>query len=106
MDFLLSSEDKEFEREISLFVDGGVYSGETIITFNSETDSQTIVYPQDKNVLLGEGIYEVQVYVYENASLKFDGNTYEQCVDVPSGFGGFFGATKKECFEVNLSNHI
>jgi len=56
---------------------------------------------------LGEGQYEISVYVYKNSSLKLDETTREQCVEVPqSGLGGLIGLTKQECFDVTMPAQI
>ncbi len=81
--------------------------GNAIISFVSDEVSKTIVYPEQKNVELSEGQYEISVYVYKNSSLKLAETTHEQCVEVPqSGLGGLFGLTKKECFEVKMPAQI
>ena len=78
-----------------------------VISFVSNEVSKTIVYPEQKNVELSEGQYEISVYVYKNSSLKLAETTHEQCVEVPqSGLGGLFGLTKKECFEVKMPAQI
>ena len=81
--------------------------GTAIINFVSDKSSKTIVYPEQKNVELSEGQYEVSVYIYKNSSLKLAETTREQCVEVPqSGLGGLVGLTKQECFEVTMPSQI
>ncbi len=99
--------DKEFERPVSIYIDGKLYSGEAIISFLSQDSVQTLSYPSNKNVDLSEGTYEIQVQVYKNSSLNFASTTREQCVEIPSsGIGGLFGATKEECFEINVPEQL
>jgi len=95
--------DKIYNLDVNL-IGGG---DNAIISFLSDDISKTIVYPEQKNVELSEGQYEIKVYVYKNSSLKLAETTREQCVEVPqSGLGGLFGLTKKECFEVKMPAQI
>ena len=99
--------DKLYKIEIDLKLDSKSYNKDAIITFISDRYSKTIVYPEQKTIELSEGQYEVQVYVYRNSSLKIEGATTRQCVEVPqSGLGGFFGLTKEKCFEVEIPSQI
>jgi hypothetical protein len=98
--------DKLYEKEVVLKVDGRLYNGKAIINFISSDDSRTVVYPEQKNVELSEGEYEIQAYIYEESSLNLQSGTYEQCIDVASGIGGLFGITKKQCFDVQIPSQI
>lgn len=99
--------DKEFEKKVSIAIGGKRYSGEAIISFSSENSVQSISYPSNDKIILGEGDYEIQVQVYKNSSLSFAATTKEQCVDVPSsGVGGILGFTEKECFDINIPEQI
>ncbi|MCA9487374.1 MAG: hypothetical protein KC516_00240 [Nanoarchaeota archaeon] len=99
--------DKEYSKEIVLKKDGQVYNGNAIVTFNSLEDSQTILIPNSKEVVLSEGDYEIQISTYKNSSLSLAETTQEQCVDVPAtGIGAFFGAKKQECFEITIPEQI
>ena len=99
--------DKEFEKEVSISIGGKTYSGNSIISFSSEDSMQSIAYPENNKIKLGEGDYEVQVQVYKNSSLSFAETTKEQCVEIPSsGLGGLIGFTEKECFEINIPAQI
>jgi len=92
---------KEYEEEISLILGNKSSQERAIISFVSDGDSKTIVYPETKRVKLSEGNYNLKVYIYENSSLKFPETTKEQCIEVPvSGIGGIFGFKKTECSEV------
>jgi len=94
--------DKIYELDVELNK-----GGTAIISFVSDDASKTIVYPEQKSVELGEGQYEISVYVYKNSSLKLDETTREQCVEVPqSGLGGLIGLTKQECFDVTMPAQI
>jgi len=99
--------DKEFEKKVTIAIKGKTYSGNAIISFSSEDSIQSIAYPENNKIVLGEGNYEVKVQVYKNSSLNFAATTREQCVEIPSsGIGGFVGLTEKECFEVTTPEQI
>ncbi len=100
--------DKNYEKEIELNVDNSVYDKEAIINFISEKgSSETVVYPEQKSISLSEGEYDIEVYIYEESEIEFEGGTKEQCVDVPrSGVGGLLGFTKEDCYEVEVPSQI
>jgi hypothetical protein len=98
---------KLYDKDIQLKIDGQNYNKEAVIYFNSDGISRTVFYPEQKSVSLGEGDYEVQVYIYKNSTLKIGATTQEQCVDVPqSSIGGILGLTKKECFTSEIPAQI
>lgn len=99
--------DRIYDKNVELTVDGVPYNGEAIVTFSGEAGSRTILYPSQKEIGLSEGSYTVQVSIYRNSSLVLEGTTYEQCVDVPAGgVGGFFGFTRKNCYDVDIPEQI
>ena len=99
--------DKLYKKNIRLNLDGMGYNNDAIINFVSSKLSKTIVYPEQKNIELSEGQYEIQVYIYENSSIKLEETINEQCIDVPkSGFGGLIGLTQKKCFDVEVPAQI
>ena len=99
--------EKEFEKEVSVYIEGRLYSKEAIVTFLSTDSSQTISYPENNKISLSEGNYEIQVQVYKNSSLNFASTTREQCVEIPSSsIGGALGVTKEECFEIAVPEQI
>jgi len=94
---------KLYDLNVELNLDNSEYSGDALITFVSGDKSKTVVYPQQKDVVLSEGEYEVTAYIYKNSSLNFGATSTEQCVQIPqTGFGGLLGLNRKECFEVNV----
>ncbi len=94
---------KLYEKEVSISLDRKPYSGEAIVTFIPESGegSTTIVYPEQKQVKLTSGQYEVQVYIYRTSELKIPQTVQKQCMEVPtSGIGGIFGITQEKCFDI------
>jgi len=99
--------DKLYRVNVDLKLDASSYNKDAIISFVSDEASKTVVYPQQRTVELGEGEYEIQVYIYENASLNLEAMTTEQCMEVPqTGVGGLFGLTKEQCFDVEIPAQI
>ncbi len=100
--------DKIYSVNVSLKLDGKAYNRGALISFiSNDSFSKTIYYPEQKNLDLIEGEYEVQVQIYKNSTLKLGSSVREQCVDVPRGvLGGLFGLTKKRCFNVEVPEQI
>ena len=95
--------DKLYNLNVDLKIDGRKHEGNAILYFVSEKSSQTVVYPEQTFVQLSEGIYEVQVYTYQESEIIFKETILEQCVEIPrSGVGGFFGLNKEKCFNVQV----
>ena len=98
---------KLYDIPIQLKLDKQNYNKDAIISFVSDDYSETVIYPQQTSVKLGEGKYEVQVYIYKNSSLTLGATKQEQCVTVPrSSIFGMIGLTKEECFEVEVPAQI
>ena len=94
---------KLYEKEVNLKVDGNNYNEEAIIMFISNDSSTTLAYPEQKDVELSQGQYEVQVYIYRTSSIRIPETTQEQCMEVPtSGLGGIFGLTQEKCFDLTI----
>ncbi len=99
--------DKLYSMNVNLKLDGVNYRGQAIISFVSDKDSKTIVYPDQKEVELSEGQYEIQAFIYKNSSLSLESTTYQQCLDVPqSGVGGILGLTDQKCFDVEVPSQV
>jgi hypothetical protein len=94
---------KLHELNVDLKLDGKTYMGDAIITFNSESVSRSVAYPEQIRVELGEGEYDISVYIYGQGNLKLDSAVKEQCVDVPrSGILGIVGMNRKKCFDIEI----
>ena len=92
--------DKEYELEVELYSENSLYSGKAIVNFVSEDSSFSLVYPNQKEVVLSEGQYAIEIYFFKDSSLKFEETTTEYCTEIPSsGIKGFLGFEEEECFE-------
>lgn len=99
--------DKLYNKQIDLKIDGNSYNGNAMINFiSSEGKSKTVVYPQQKSIELSEGFYTVQVYVYENSSIKIGATTRQQCVNIQSGIPGVLGIPQQQCFDINIPEQV
>lgn len=99
--------EKLHEMNIDLKLDNSLYNGNAIIYFNSDEDSKVVLYPEQKNVELVSGTYEIQVYVYQDSSLEFEATTIEQCTEVPmKGLAGVLGLTEEVCVDIEMPSQI
>ncbi len=95
--------ERMYNKNVNLKLDGRDYNGEAIISFVSDDDSKTLIYPEQKQINLSQGQYEVQVYIYRNSSIKLQETTQEQCTEVPKGgLGALFGLTEEKCFDITI----
>ena len=94
--------DREYEEEVDLEIDGKKLDGNAIVTFAGEK-TRSVALPESSKLKLSEGSYNVSVFVYGNSSLQIPGSKKEQCTEIlSSGFLGFFGGTREECFEIEI----
>jgi len=99
--------ENEYEKDLSLVVGDKDYSGRAIITFSSNDFSKTVIYPQEKNVSLFSGKYDIQIYLYKNSTLKLPETTKEECYTTPkAGLLGLAGMTKKVCSTIEVPEQI
>jgi hypothetical protein len=100
--------DKLYELPMSVSIGGlplTISDGEglAIINFVSDSYSTTVVYPNQLEVELAEGLYNISVQVFGGSSLTIPGGSRSECVSVPKkGLLGFFGGTTEECFNINI----
>lgn len=80
----------------------GLSSGEAIISFVSDDYSTNVVYPDDTEVELADGSYDISVYVFSDSEIIFPAVKDETCVDIPQGLLGTLGITKEECYDINI----
>jgi hypothetical protein len=100
--------DKTYELNLSVLKNNNALESDyALISFESNNETTTVSYPEQKQVELTEGQYDVQAYVYSNASRSVKGSSTQKCVDVPkSGVLGIFGTTEKKCFTLNIPDQI
>jgi hypothetical protein len=100
--------DKKYKLNLEIKKSGKSLTDEyAIATFTGDDYSTTAVYPEQKEVELIEGDYEVKVFIYSNSTIKLEGSTREECVDVSkSGVAGFFGATEEKCFTIEIPDQV
>ncbi len=99
--------DKFYPLGVSLSVDGRPYSGEALVSFNSNDTSKTIFYPEQKEIEITPGEYDVLVYLYGDSELTLGSSVSTQCVEVPKGgLGGLIGLTEEECFDMEIPEQI
>ncbi len=95
--------DKKYEMELEVLN----IDGKAIITFTKNKEVKTISYPEQKNIELSAGQYEIKMYVYSKSSIKLESSSEEKCIQVPkSGFGGIFGITEEKCFDLEIPSQI
>jgi hypothetical protein len=91
------------EKKYPLEVEIEGIEGQAVVTFTKEDQVKTIGYPDQKQVELTAGQYEIKLYAYTDTAVRLEGSTQQKCVEVPkSGLGGFFGATDEKCFNMNI----
>ena len=77
--------EKSYDINAELRLDGQAYSGNALIMFSRDGSTKTAIYPEQTNVVLSEGEYEIQVYIYKNSSLEFQETTKTECIEIPAG---------------------
>ena len=97
---------KLYDNEIELTLDGKFIDEQTLIYFEGAENS-VVAWPEQRNVELSEGSYNISVYIYKNSSLKIPGTTTQKCIEVPkSGIFGLMGMTEEKCTELNIPEQI
>jgi hypothetical protein len=98
-----SSANIVLRKKYEIGLDLGEIGGTALVSFTGEDYSATVMYPEDSNITLVEGQYNVSVYVYKNSTLTFPSTSNQMCVDVPvSGVGGLLGVEEEKCYDVNV----
>ena len=99
--------DKNYKLELSM--EGLASDARAIVSFvkENDTDTITVAYPEQKQVELTEGQYEIKSYVYSKSNINLKGTMTEKCVDAPSsGLMGVFGATERKCFQMQIPDQV
>ncbi|MEK6760375.1 MAG: hypothetical protein AABX93_00460 [Nanoarchaeota archaeon] len=100
--------DKLHTQNVQLKLDGKDYNGQATISFLlDDGSSKVVVYPEQKTVDLSDGQYEIQVHIFKNSTINIAATKTEKCIEIPeSGIGGFFGASKEKCFNIEFPAQI
>ena len=78
-----------------------------VINFVKDDKTITVAYPEQNEIELTEGQYEIKTYIYSDSEINLQGSTSQKCVDVPkSGIGGIFGLTEEKCFDLEIPDQI
>jgi len=79
----------------------------SIVTFKKDGKITTVAYPDQRQVELTAGQYEIKVYVYSDSNIKLQGSSEQKCIDVPkSGVLGAFGFSEEKCFDLEIPGQI
>ena len=99
--------DKLYDVNIDLLLDKISTNKNAIVSFEGENGVKTISYPEQKTISLSQGLYNINVQIYDDSSLTIGAAKNEQCYEVSRGaIGGFFGLTKKECVEIEFPEQV
>src|SRR3989344_2033762 len=92
-------------RSSNSLIDGkGEYA---LVSFTKDNSTKTISYPEQKEISLSEGQYEIKVYVYRDSNITISGSVTEKCIDIPkSGFFGVLGQTEEKCFDLDIPGQV
>ena len=96
--------DKKYKLDLEVQKQGVKLDSEyAIITFVNEDETITATYPDQEEIELTEGQYEIKTYVYSDSQINLKGSKTQKCVEVPkSGVGGIFGFTEEKCFDLEI----
>ena len=103
--------DKKYSLDLEIQKNNQETKDYAVITFtkNPETNpaSTTVSYPEQKQIELTEGQYQIKIYIYSNSTISLKGGEMQQCTDVPkTGILGIFGATEEKCFPIKIPDQI
>lgn len=98
--------DRLYPINVQLNMDGRPYTGTALITFDSDYATQTLIYPNQRTLNLGEGNADIKAEIYTNSSITIGATTTQQCTTVPAGLLGIVGITKQSCFTINVPEQV
>jgi hypothetical protein len=98
--------DKKYKLELE--IESGFNKENTaVVTFSKDNESITVSYPEQNEVELTQGQYEIKVYVYSDSEINLAGSSSQKCVDVPtSGIPGMIGVTENKCFNFDVPDQV
>ncbi len=95
--------DRKYKINLAVHERGSEIEGYAVVSFIKNNKTNTFAYPEQKEIELTEGQYQIKVYSYSNTSIHLQGSSTPKCVDIPkTGIVGFFGATEKKCFNLDI----
>ncbi|MBU1136347.1 MAG: hypothetical protein KJ559_02460 [Nanoarchaeota archaeon] len=96
--------DKLYNIDLELKLGRELTYDSALIYFQSDEHSATVVWPEQKQVELAEGFYNVSASVYRNSSIFVPGTKTQKCIEVEKpGFLGIFGkSTDEQCFDLEI----
>lgn len=95
--------DREYKLNLEVLASGRKTDDYTVLTFTKDGEITSISYPDQKEVKLTEGQYEIKAYNYKKSNIILQGSSTQKCVDVPkSGVLGVLGMTEEKCFDFEI----
>jgi len=86
---------------VEVEVDGKI--AENALVYFSGEYSTSLIWPEQKEVQLTEGEYNITMHVYRNSSLIFPASSTRKCVEVPKpGLLGMFGGKSEQCYNIDI----
>jgi len=98
---------KKYKIDLEVKTSDGKISEQAVLNFVKGNRSITVAYPEQTEIELTEGQYEIKVYSYANSSINLKGSLTQKCVEVPeSGIFGLFGGTDEKCFDMEIPDQV
>jgi hypothetical protein len=99
--------DKLYELDLEVNLGNVLSEEKTILSFVSENNYKTIIYPENNKINLSQGNYKITAYTYSESELEIPETTTQQCTSVvASGLAGILGLTEKSCVDVKTPSQI
>ncbi len=96
--------DRKYKLQLEIPIKSSEYA---IVNFIKDNETSTFAYPEQREVELTEGQYEIKVYVYGDSEINFPADSSQKCVDVPkSGLLGVFGFNEQKCFAMDIPEQV
>jgi hypothetical protein len=101
---------REYNIGLQVYVDNiltnnfAVLSLSEISLENNNTQfSNSVAYPDSREISIGEGYYEFDLKVYKTGAITLPETTKQQCTNVPkSGVLGLFGMEEEKCYDITI----
>jgi len=90
-------------HNVSVDVEVDGKEAENALVYFSGEYSTSLVWPEQKQIQIPEGEYNITMNVYRNSSLIFPASNNRKCVDVPKpGLLGMFGGKSEQCYNIDI----